>query len=256
MASPFIPIDPAAYAHAPNMSVSSGIALANALADACPEDAEPKVKRALKHLRKVADKAMEDFTARNKKLGVYSEEDSRVLDNQADRAWGALRMRLQAMAMIAEQTDKAPRAAAMDWKLFQGSTEFLKYEYAKQGTRMASSLKQIDDDELQAEIDALCGPEFLAACREVQPKYDRMVSERMRRDEASSTNLTETLRELGAAIVNYASKVVGAVEHDAPASHDAARAALRPILAYRETQAREPAAAAPATPATAATPPR
>ncbi|MFW5740194.1 MAG: hypothetical protein ACOC1F_07495 [Myxococcota bacterium] len=80
----------------------------------------------------------------------------------------------------------------MEWRLFQDSSDFLKEELVSQNTRMAALLKQIDDDQLQAKIDSLCGPEFLAACREVQPKYKAMVSERLRRDEAAGTNLTDS----------------------------------------------------------------
>ncbi|MFW5740197.1 MAG: hypothetical protein ACOC1F_07510, partial [Myxococcota bacterium] len=142
------------------------------------------------------------------------------------------------MSMIPEQSPKAAQAKAMDWRLFQDSSEFLQEEYVSQSTRMAALLKQIDDDQLQAEIDSLCGPEFLAACREVQPKYEAMVSERLRRDEASGTNLSDSLRALGTAIVNYASKVLATVEPGDAATHEAARKALRPIDVHREAWAK------------------
>lgn len=240
MNAPFVPIDHADYAHAPAMNVASGISLAQALVKACPANPEPNVAKARNYLAGVAEQALVDFTDRNKELGVYSAEDSRILDNQADRSWGALRLRLQGMSMIPEQTDKAAQAKEMDWKLFQGSTEFLKEEYVSQSTRMAALLKQIGDDQLQAKLDELCGPEFLAACREVQPKYEAMVSERLRRDKASGTNLNETLRALGTAIVNYASKVLSTVEPNDPASHENARKLLRPIEAHREAWAKGP----------------
>lgn len=244
--------DPAPYVRAPIISVSSGVTLAQTLLSATPKNADPKVKKAAKHLKAVADKALADLTERNKKLGEYTEEDSRVLDNEADRAWGALRMRLQAIGMLTEFAKAdAKRAVALDTILFQGSTAFLKSDYAVQNTRMSSILKQIDEDGLQADIDRLAGPQFLGAVRDVQPRYEAMVKEKGKRDTASGQDLNETVRALQAAIVNYASKVTGTVEHDDPASAEAARVALLPILNFRDAAAHA-AAAAKAPPAPAA----
>ena len=64
-----------------------------------------------------------------------------------------------------------------------------------------------------------------------------MVSERLRRDTATGQNLSETVRALQAAIVNYASKVTGTVEHDDPESAEVARVALIPILNHRDSAA-------------------
>ncbi len=136
--------------------------------------------------------------------------------------------------MIPEHTDRAGRAAALDQSLFHGSMEFLKAEYGVQRTRMAALLKQIDEEKLGAELNALAGLEFLTACRDAQPRYERMVNERLRRDTAMGQNLNETVSELSAAIINYASKILASTEPDDEASHDVARAALRPIDAMRE----------------------
>lgn len=232
------PFDPTPYVRAPVISVSSGVSLAHALVAACPKAADAKVKKACKHLKAVADQALSDITARNKKLGTYTEEDSRVLDNEADRAWGALRMRLQAAAMIVEHGgEDAKRATALDAMLFHGTTEFLKAEYSVQSTSMGSILKLIESEALEPDIHRIAGPVYLAAVRSVQPRYEAMVKERLRRDTASGQNLNETVRALQAAIVNYASKVTGTVEHDDPASAESARVALLPILNHRDTTA-------------------
>ena len=104
--------------------------------------------------------------ARNKQLGVFTDEDSRVLDNEADRAWGALRQRLAAYPMIPEHAAAdAKRAAEIDYALFQGSMEFLKLEYAVQSTRMSAILQQIDDQKLQHDLDKLVGAVFVRAIR-------------------------------------------------------------------------------------------
>jgi hypothetical protein len=225
MAAPF---DPSLYVRSPIITVSSGATLALALVEACPKDAPPNVKKAAKHLKNVAAKAQADLAERNRSLGAYSEEDSRVLDNEADRAWGGLRMRFQAIAMLnAKKYPRAKRAAELDSMLFAEGTEFLKAEYASQRTTMGSILQRID-----------AGKEFLQAIRDVQPRYEAMVKERLRRDKAMGQNLSDNVRELQAAIVNYASKVIGTIEHDEPETAETARVALLPITNFREASAR------------------
>lgn len=235
MAAPF---EPSEYTRAPIITVSSGCALANALVDACPKDAPPGVKKAKKHLEATAEKAAADLAARNKALGVYTEEDSRILDNEADRAWGGLRMRLSAMAMLSPaKFPKAKKAAELEATVFPNGTEFLKADQLTQSGSMAAILQHIDEAKLSGEIDAVAGPELLQAVREIQPRYEAMVSERLRRDKELGQNLSETTRGLQAAIVNYATKVIGTIEHDDPATTEWARKALLPILNHREANA-------------------
>jgi len=251
MAAPF---DASLYIRAPIITVSTGVTLANALHDACASGAPAGVKKASKHLKSVADKAEADLAARNRKLGEFSEEDSRQLDNEADRAWGGFRLRLQGLAMLDPETyPRARRAAELEAKVFAQGSEFLKLEYAAQSTAMSSLLKQIDDDGFQKDIDDLAGKEFLQAIRHVQPCYEAMVKERLRRDKAMGQNLADSVRAIQSAIVNYAQKVLGTIEHDDPDTTEAARVALLPIANFREAAAR--AAAAEGAPAEPAAPP-
>lgn len=232
------PFDPIPYAHAPTITVSTGITLAGALVDACPQDAPANVKKAAKHLASVADLARSDLAARNRELGTFPDEDSRVLDNEADRCWGGLRLCVQGKAMLrSDLYPTAKLAAGIEAKLFAQGTEFLKAEYASQSSSMAVLLRMIDDDKMEKDINAVVGPEFLTAIRDVQPRYEAMVKERLRRDHASGQNLTERVRSIQNAIVNYASKVVGSVEHDEPKTVAAARLALLPIVNFRAAAA-------------------
>jgi Family of unknown function (DUF6261) len=234
-----VPFDPTPYVRAPIITVSSGVTLALAVADACPAGAPVAVKKAQKRLWTTAEKARDDLAARNRALGVYSEEDSRALDNEADRCWGGLRMRLQALAMLpAARYPRARRAAELEAKLFGEGTEFLKAEYTVQGPAMAAILQRIDEDKLAAEVDALAGPDFLKALRDVQPRYEAMVSERLRRDKALGQNLLETTRALQAAIVNYATKLIATIDDEDPESVEAVRVALLPIDNFRKDAAR------------------
>jgi len=132
---------------------------------------------------------------------------------------------------------QAQRAIVLEGKLFPQGTELLKSEYAAQRTSMATILRTIDNEGLEKEVNELLGPECLATVREVQPRYEAMVDERLRRDKAAGQNLFETIRAIQAAIVNYAGKVIGAIEHDDPATVETARMALLPILNHRDAVA-------------------
>lgn len=233
-----ISLDPVTYAHAPSITVSTGITLASALVDACPTDAPANVKKAAKHLKSVAAQARTDLADRNRQLGTFPDEDSRALDNEADRCWGGFRLCLQGRAMLRQDVYPVARLAAeIDAKLFVQGTEFLKAEYASQSSSMGVLLQTIDHDKMDKDINSVVGPDFLAAIRDVQPRYEAMVKERLRRDNASGQNLTERVRAIQNAIVNYASKVVGSVEHDDPATAEAARVALLPIVNHRDAVA-------------------
>lgn len=232
------PFERSHYTSAPVITVSTGITLARALCDACPPGAAPGIQKAAAHLSSVAGKAQSDLVNRNNQLGGSPDEDSRGLDTEADRCWGAFRLRGQAMAMLRPDIyPKAQRAAEIDAKLFPQGTEFLKSEYAAQSTSMATLLQVIDEGGLEHDINDILGPEFLAAVRDVQPRYAAMVKERLRRDKAAGQNLFETIRAIQAAIVNYAGKVIGAIEHDDPATEEMARVALLPILNHRDATA-------------------
>jgi hypothetical protein len=233
-----VPLDPLTYAHAPTITVSTGITLATALVDSTPKDAPANVKKAATYLKSVADLARTDLADRNRELGTFPDEDSRVLDNEADRCWGGFRLCLQGRAMLRPDLyPKAKLAAEIDAKLFAQGTEFLKSEYASQSSSMSVLLQTIDDDKMEKDINSVVGPDFLTAIRDVQPRYEAMVKERLRRDNASGQNLTERVRTIQNAIVNYASKVIGSVEHDEPATAEAARVALLPIVNHRDAVA-------------------
>lgn len=247
--------DRSVFATAPVITVPSGITLALALYHARPPAASPGIEKAAAHLKKVADGAQGELVHRNSELGASPDEDSRALDADADRCWRAFRLRGQALAMLPPDAyPQAKRALALDSKLFPQGTEFLKSDYAAQRSSMATVLQTIDEEGLEKEVNALLGPEFLAAVREVQPRYSAMVDERLRRDKASGQNLLETIRAIQSAIVNYAGKVIGAIEHDDPATVETARLALLPILNHRDAVAAAQRAAK-ATPAPAGTPP-
>jgi len=148
--------------------------------------------------------------------------------------WGGLQRRLEGLTMLPRTYPQSGRAAEILALLFPGGMEFLRSEFATQSTKMRSILQLIDTDHLADEIDALAGKEFLAAIREIQVRYENMVTERLRRDSATGQSFVETVRSLQSAIVNYAGKIIGSIEHDEEETIERARLALLPIVNFRE----------------------
>jgi hypothetical protein len=236
MAEPF---NPALYVRAPVININNGVTLCKALVDACPKGAPANVLKARKKLDTTADAAATALTARRRKLGTVSDEEARDLDQEADGAFGALRMRLQAYALLpVERYPLAKDAAEITVRLFgDEGLNFLSFAYNAQNTAMASVLRLIDEDKLEKTINTIVGPEFLEQIRDVLPRYDAMAKARMSSVDGD-TNLMEHVRAMQAAIVDYANKVSGMVDEDDPATVEAVQRALRPIDAHREAVAR------------------
>lgn len=233
-------LDPALYARAPVITVESGIALCRTLADACPKTMPAGVKKAAKRLTQTADEAQGALALRQKALGRLSEEDVRLLDQAADASWNALRGRLLAYAELpAADYPSARRAADLVTILFgPNGLSFLKDTYPEQWSTADTILKRIDEDSLEVDIDTIAGQEFLQNIRKQHAAYAAMVKAMLQRDGGDTGNLTDHVRALGKAIVNYASKVIGTQDEDDTATIDLARAALRPLDTYREAQQR------------------
>ncbi|WP_155798432.1 hypothetical protein, partial [Sorangium cellulosum] len=231
--------DASVYVRAPIINIANGVTLANALVAACPEAAPENVAKACTKLKAAAEAGQKALTARRRENGALSEDDVRVLDREADASFGALRMRLVAYAMLpAERFPKARRAGELVKELFgDDGLSFLTAEYAAQNTVMASIVEHIQEAELQPEIDALVGPEFLEQIGNVLPRYDVMVRDRLQKEAAATSNLATVVRAIQSAIVSYATKVAGMVDEDDPATLEAVRRALRPLDAHRETGA-------------------
>jgi len=230
------PFDSAVYTRVPVLTIGGAIALGRALAEACPRSMPFSCKKAAKKLKITVDAAQAASAGRQRELGAAGGEDSRVIDQLADSLWSALRARLQAYAVLPfEDFPRSARADELLLTLFGADgLVFLKDPYPVQLSTMDTLLKRIDEDKLQAEIDALAGPEFLAAIRKVMPRYGTMVKAMLRRDDASGQNLLDHVRAIQRAIVEYATKVCATVEDDEPGTADAAREALRPIANAHE----------------------
>ncbi|WP_437478911.1 hypothetical protein WME75_31375 [Sorangium sp. So ce1014] len=251
--------DASIYVRAPVINIANGVTLAHALVAACPEAAPENVAKACTKLKAAGEAGQKALTARRRENGALSEEDVRGLDREADGSFGALRMRLIATSMLpAERYPQARRAGELVKELFgDDGLSFLTAEYSVQNTVMTSIVEHIQEADLQPEIDAIAGPEFLEQIGNVLPRYDVMVRDRLQKEVAATSNLATVMRAIQSAIVSYATKVVGMVDEDEPATIEAVRKALRPLDAHREAGARrgqggakgEAATSAPAAPA-------
>ncbi|HSN99308.1 MAG TPA: hypothetical protein VLS89_13525 [Candidatus Nanopelagicales bacterium] len=240
MAEPF---DPSLYVRAPIINIANGVTLANTLVAACPDQPPDNVYKAKMRLKGAAEAAQAALTARRREGAGMSEEDGRILDQEADGSFGALRMRLVAYSMLpVERYPKAERAGELVAEVFGSEgLEFLTFGHHTQNTTMVAVMQHIEQANLKAEIDDIAGPEFLEQIENVLPRYDAMVQDKLRREAATQTNLGDHVRALQAAIVDYANKVCGMVDPDEPASLEGVRRALRPIDAHRETVGRRAA---------------
>lgn len=187
------PFDPTLYTRAPILTIATAITLGGALVTACPPGAPPTLRKAADKLQTTTASAQTAWAARKRALGALSDEDSRVLDVQADGCWSALRGRLESYALLPiEDHPRAARAGELIFILFgKDGLDFLKHRYVNQLPAMQTLLQRIDDEGLQPDLDDLAGPEFLAAIRKIVPRYDAMVQAMLQRDETSGVNLLE-----------------------------------------------------------------
>jgi hypothetical protein len=166
-------------------------------------------------------------------------------DHALDVALGALRSRLDACAMLpVAQFPKAARAAELIAQLFPQGMAFLNFHYDEEWAITTTILELVLRQGLDKDIDALAGPEFLLHvryCHDVVGKALQAVADAK---SSPKPNLYELIRTLSQAINDWALQVLATQDPSQPATIDAARRALQPILDERaeQAQARKPKA--------------
>lgn len=231
MAEPIF--DPSIYTSIPVASLSTLRVLARTLVKTAPRGLAALTQRSLSRLEKLAHKAEAAQAARQRTLSD-TPDDVRAIDLAADRSIAAIRQRLEAYASLpVEDFPRTERAQELLIVLFPEGLGFLKLPYIEQLAEMEVLLKRIDDEALAADLDALCGPEFLRNFRTVLPRYRAMVQAGLQRADGGE-DLAEHRLKLGAAIVDYATKVAATYDEEDPKSAERIRAALRPIDVLRE----------------------
>lgn len=234
MSQPFP--DPSLYVHPPVMTVAGGITLCRVVVDASPATMPAYVKKAVKRVLEVAETAQVAHTARIKALAKDGEEDTRVVDKSGDNSWGALRGRLQNYALLPEMTyPDAKRANEIIVSLFgESGLSFLTEKYPEQHAIAESILRRIDGESMAVDIDRIAGKDFLENVRAQHIAYGTMVAAMLKREKALAEDMSDHLRDMGQALVEYATKVLASMDRDTPATIKAAQTALRPIDVFRE----------------------
>lgn len=236
------PPDPSLYVRPPVMTLAGGITLCRVVANACPPTMPAFVKKGAAHLAEAAEEAQKAHVARKKALG-QSNDDAQSIDKWADRSWSALRGRLEMYTLLPPETyPDARRAKEIVESLFdETGLSFLTQRYPEQYAIASTYLRSIDEEGLASDIDRLAGADFLANVRMQHNAYGTMVTRMLERENALGDDLSEHVRAMGQALVEYATKVLASMDRDHPATIQAALVALRPIDVFREKTQTRPA---------------
>lgn len=231
-------IDPRTYATLPRFDVRAGLALGRAMVTAAPASVGPIVARELGRVRtalEALESAWQPVAA-----GAPVSSDRRPADLAVDAAWGALHTRLAAWGRLSgDGHAEVGRAAAQMAALFPDGLGFLKLPYERQWAESQRRLDHIDTEGLSAELDALCGPAFLAAVRTAHANYGAAlgITEVAPEPAEVPASLSEPYTALRAALSRYVLKLIGTLDDEDPDAVRAVKAALRPIDDYRASLA-------------------
>lgn len=223
------------YVRAPIMDVATGVALGVSLISAVPKDAPPAVKASAKKLR-ASVVALQ--TAWGAAAAPAPSANKRAADSATDIAWGCLEDRLSAYSRLpASEYPNATRASEVYLALFPAGLEFLTLPYKAQWAEAERRIKLIAGKEYEKDIDLLAGPEFLAEVKRTHAIYGKALGVTHAEELPAEIRLSEPLRELGQAIVDYSLQLLAHASADAKAVA-AVRKALRPIDDHRADSAR------------------
>lgn len=162
--------------------------------------------------------------------------DRRPADRAVDNGWSALFDRLQGCAKLpAHRYPKAADAAKLMAKLYPTGLTFLSLAFDQEWAESRRRLELVDSEQLQASLDDVAGPEYLAEVRLTHEAYGVALGITVPREvEPPPKNLAEPLKATQDAMRSYLFKVLGAVVDDDPESVAAARGALKPVDDLRD----------------------
>jgi hypothetical protein len=221
--------DPDAFTRLPNFSTRSGVSLATALLDLALPVETDATRRAARRLAQRADEARAALSRRSPK-GSAPASAAPAIDLASDRAWSALKLRLEGYAILpVESNARAAKARELLTILFGNEgLSFVNLPYAEQAAATEAILARIDAESLARDIEQCAGKDFIDAVRAMQPKYEAMVREFLARDDKSE-NLRSVQLALQSALSQYAVAAIGAIDTENPAHIEAITAALAPL---------------------------
>lgn len=223
------------YLSSPAVDVPGGVALGVALVTALPAHSPATVRRAAKRLRASTIALQAAWQATRKAAeGV----DRRAADHRMDVAWGAAHGRLSAYAALpANDYPRAEKAARLMEKLFPEGLGFLTLPYSHEWAESGQRLALLDDKAVDAELRELVGDDFVDELDKAHAAYGDALGITEAQAPPDVVRVQEPLRDLEAAVRDYALQI-GAAAGDQPDFAAAAQAALAPIDRAREDAAR------------------
>ncbi|WP_438018436.1 hypothetical protein WMF18_04895 [Sorangium sp. So ce315] len=239
-----IVFDPTPYLRPPKLDVRQAVALSIALLSALPRDATDGMKRTARVVRKATLAMNKAWDHKRRAAGAAKPASKAKADHRVDTAWAALKMRVDACALLpAEAHPRAERAREIVRVLFPEGLEFLKLAMDLEWAESNALLGRItEDDALGKDLVAIAGPEFLAEVRAAHEAYGEILGiTRAHEAPADVAALREPLRELVSAIGDYLLQVVASVDRERPETVQSARAALAPLDRLRQAAARRAA---------------
>lgn len=243
--------DPTVYMSLPRLNVSGLLTVVKVLIQLQPEGDWPEVETAV-------ERVVEDVSAIDTVLvdrivdpARFSRDDVKF-DLFVDGLWGLFRDRLtgwsryladgrKRLALDAQlEIDldalehRAERASEVLDKLFVDGLEFLRRNYNEQAQLMSNVLEAIAVEKLDDELSELTGAELLPLLRACQRHYDKMVSDRLAREQNTTIgNLNLLKARLLRSVQFYVSAVIGTLNAKKPNTVEAVEAALQPIVNVR-----------------------
>jgi hypothetical protein len=222
--------DPDLYTTVPTRSAAATLSLARSLISAAPSRPPASQSLRLARLRDHAKLLQLSWIDAGRS---FETTDLRTLDIVLDRRWGALRGRLDACVQLGDD-DHTPRAEVMLGTVFPTGLDFLKLPYAEEWAQSERRLELIAAEELEDELEALCGKPYLPLLQQAHAAYGDALGITKRKDSpVEATRVLEPLRQLKDAIASYARGVIGTMNELDPDAVAAAEQQLEPILRAR-----------------------
>jgi len=241
-----ISFDPSNYVRPPVLSVASGFALATALLSACPKSVTPELRNAARRLRKATLELQTQWLARDRSS---VREDKRPADQRVDNGWSALERRVDAYSWLPQsEYPLATRAAELHQLMFPRGLTFLTLPYPEEWAEGEKLLRTIEENNLEADLNKIAGPEFLTEVRAAHHVYGAALGVTRATEAPVDVSLAAPLRTVQRAIVNYAVKLVAMADEEDESTMTMVRAALAPIDAHRAAMARRTSPAEPPAP--------
>lgn len=224
----YFPIDH--YSKPTRFGAARGCALGIRLIKAAPAELHERPRAALVVVR---DRTVHLQSLLRDRLRV-TKSDIGDIDGVLDGAWVGLRMALEALEKLIDRA-VAKEAAEVRKLALPNDTGFVKWAYELQWNESETHLQRIDEDRLDARIDAIVNPEFLIAIRLAHAAYaDALgLGEGPVEENAQTVAISGAIGELAIAIAEYGRILSGELDRNDPASVAAFRKAMAPLDAHR-----------------------